>query len=211
MNTSRRSFLIAAGAVPLAYLYGGPAWSQSVDEAKLLKPGPLGEMVLGDDNAPVTIIEYASATCPHCATFHEDTFKTLKEKYINTGKVRFLFREFPLDDASLAAFMLARCTPGNKYFPMIEIIFQQQKIWGVPGADIYAGLFNIARLAGFTNKTFNECLANEEVAKGILEVQKLGAELGVKSTPSFFVNGELTEGGGGIAKFEALIKPHLSN
>ncbi len=210
MKTTRRIFLAASGATAISAA-AGPAWAQSVDEDKLMKPGPLGEMALGDEKAPVTVIEYASATCPHCANFHKGTYKELKKKYIDTGKVRFLFREFPFDNASLAAFMLARCAPKEKYFPIVEILFEQQQKWASQGADVRGELFNIARLAGFTEKSFEECLKNEDVAKGIIAVRDAGMEIGVASTPSFFVNGVLMKGNNNMAQFEAMIKPHLTN
>ena len=211
MTPTRRSLLLTAAATATIGLPKVSALAQSVDLDKLMKAGPLGEMALGDEKAPVTIIEYASATCPHCANFHKGTFKELDEKYIKTGKVRFLFREFPFDNPSLAAFMLARCAPKDKYFPMIDILFQQQRKWASQGADVRGELFNIARLAGFTQKSFDECLKNEEVAKGVIAVRDLGTELGVTSTPSFFINGVVMKGNNGLAQFEAMIKPHLSN
>ncbi|MCP5082865.1 MAG: DsbA family protein [Alphaproteobacteria bacterium] len=211
MTPTRRSLLLTAAATATLGLPALPALAQSVDTDKLMKVGPLGEMALGDEKAPVTIVEYASATCPHCANFHKGTFKELDEKYIKTGKVRFVFREFPFDNPSLAAFMVARCAPKDKYFPMIDVLFQQQRKWAVQGADVRGELFNIARLAGFTQKTFDECLKNEEVAKGVIAVRDMGTELGVTSTPSFFVNGVAMKGNNSLAQFEAMIKPHLSN
>lgn len=210
MTPTRRSLLLAAAAAGIV-LPALPATAQTADLDKLMKAGPLGEMALGEDNAPVTIIEYASATCPHCANFHKGTFKELEEKYIKTGKVRFLFREFPFDNPSLAAFMMARCAPKEKFFPMIDVLFQQQRKWASQGADVRGELFNIARLAGFTQKSFDECLKNEEVAKGVIAVRDLGTELGVSSTPTFFVNGVMMRGNNGLAQFEEMMKPHLSN
>lgn len=210
MTPTRRSLLLAAAAASVA-LPALPVMAQTVDASKLMKAGPLGEMALGEENAPVTIIEYASATCPHCANFHKGTFKELEEKYIKTGKVRFLFREFPFDNPSLAAFMLARCAPKEKYFPMIDVLFEQQRKWASQGADVRGELFNIARLAGFTEKTFDECLKNEEIAKGVIAVRDLGTELGVSSTPTFFVNGVMMKGNNGIAQFDAMMKPFLGN
>lgn len=210
MKTTRRTLLAASGALALS-LATVPAWAQSVDEDKLMKPGPLGEMVLGDEKAPVTIIEYASATCPHCANFHKGTYKELKKKYIESGKVRFVFREFPFDNASLAAFMIARCAPKDKYFPMIDILFQEQQKWASRGADVRGELFKIARLAGFTQESFDKCLTNEEVAKGVIAVRDVGMELGVSSTPTFFVNGVQMKGNSNMAQFDAMIKPHLPN
>ncbi|NNF80855.1 MAG: DsbA family protein, partial [Rhizobiales bacterium] len=142
MTPTRRSLLLAAAAAATFGLPSVPALAQSVDVDKLMKAGPLGEMALGDEKAPVTIVEYASATCPHCANFHKGTFKELDEKYIKTGKVRFVFREFPFDNPSLAAFMVARCAPKDKYFPMIDVLFQQQSKWAVQGADVRGELFN---------------------------------------------------------------------
>ena len=210
MTPTRRSLLLAAAAAGIV-LPALPAAAQTADLDKLMKAGPLGEMALGEEQAPVTIIEYASATCPHCANFHKGTFKELEEKYIKTGKVRFLFREFPFDNPSLAAFMLARCAPKEKFFPMIDVLFQQQRKWASQGADVRGELFNIARLAGFTQTTFDECLKNEEVAKGVIAVRDLGTELGVSSTPTFFVNGVMMKGNNGLAQFEEMMKPHLSN
>ena len=103
----------------------GPA----VGNDELMKPNPLGEMVLGDPTAPVTIIEYASMTCPHCAHFSTTTFPELKKRYIDTGKVRFIFREFPLDQLAAAGFILARCAGPDKYFPKIETLFAPQRDW----------------------------------------------------------------------------------
>ncbi len=210
MTPTRRSLLLTAAAAGIT-LPAVPAMAQTVDVSKLMKVGPLGEMALGEDDAPVTIVEYASATCPHCANFHKGTFKELEEKYIKTGKVRFVFREFPFDNPSLAAFMLARCAPKEKYFPMIDVLFQQQRKWASQGADVRGELFNIARLAGFTQKTFDECLKNEEIAKGVIAVRDLGTELGVSSTPTFFVNGVMMKGNNGMAQFDAMMKPFLGN
>ncbi len=211
MSLNRRSLLLAAAATASVGLPSLQALAQSVDTDKLMKAGPLGEMALGDEKAPVTIVEYASATCPHCANFHKGTFKELEEKYIKTGKVRFIFREFPFDNPSLAAFMMARCAPKEKYFPMIDVLFEQQRKWAVQGADVRGELFNIARLAGFTQKTFDECLKNEDVAKGVIAVRDVGTDLGVTSTPTFFVNGVMMKGNNGMSQFEDMIKPHLSN
>jgi protein-disulfide isomerase len=129
---SRRHLIAGIGTVATVgpAFFGGTrrASAQDVNAAELLKPGPLGDKVLGADNAPVTIVEYASVTCPHCATFHQQTYPTLKSKYIDTGKVRLIFREFPTQPApvAIAGFMLARCA-GDRYYPMLDAIFDQQK------------------------------------------------------------------------------------
>lgn len=123
----RREFLVgslAFGGNALAY---SPSWA--VDLASLYAPSAIGEMEMGSPAAKVTIVECASASCPDCAAFHKETFKALKTEYIDTGKVRFILREFPHNQPALAAFMLARCAPKEKYFPMIDMFFEQQKAW----------------------------------------------------------------------------------
>ena len=194
----KRQFLIGGGAVVV--LAGvGAAWMYQTNRieaatggvllksADLMTPGPLGEQALGQEGAPVTIIEYASMTCPHCAHFHETTYPELKKRYIDTGKVRFIFREFPLDFLAATAFMLPRCAPKDKYFPMIEILFQQQDKWAVgPPASPLPALMDIAKQAGFTEESFNACVKNQTVLDGIKWSLDHGTELGVQSTPIIF-------------------------
>src|SRR5262245_48824554 len=173
-----------------------------------MKPGALPEQVLGAADAPVTIIEYASMTCPHCAAFHEKTYPELKKKYIDTGKVRFIFREFPLDPIAAAGFMLARCAGEGKCFPMIEALFHQQKEWAVQRP--IPPLLNIARQAGFSQQSFEQCLANQKLLEDIEKVRERGAkEYGVSSTPTFFVNGKVQRGAPTIEELDKLIEPYL--
>ena len=233
MNITRRQFVIATGTLALsgAVLGGigtwelGSAQAQDVSPAELMKAGPLGEMVLGDDKAPVTIIEYASMTCPHCANFHATTYPELKKRYIDTGKVRFIFREFPLDQLAAAGFMLARCSaqdvkaavPGlditkvaaQRYYAMIETLFAQQKDWVVQRP--LQPLLNIAKQAGFSEQSFNECLKNQTVLDGIKEVGDRGGKLGVNSTPTFFINGKKFSGSLTIDDMDKAIAPFLKS
>ncbi|HUE46208.1 MAG TPA: DsbA family protein [Aestuariivirgaceae bacterium] len=179
------------------------ASAQDRDLSGLHQPPEFGERALGEADAPVTIIEYASATCPHCARFHIDTFPALKEEFIDTGKVRFVFREFPFDDLALAAFMLARCAPEERYFPIVDVLFEEQQSWT---QDPRGELLKIARMAGFTEESFNQCLENEEIAEGILAIRSTGAEqYGVDSTPTFFVNGTVITGNQPIERFREAI------
>ena len=135
MPLTRREFVVGASAFAVgSAVFAGlasVAWADSVNVSDLMQPGPLGDMALGPENAPVTIVEYASMTCPHCAHFSENTFPKLKERYIDTGKVRFIFREFPFDPVAAGAFMLARCAGKDKYFTMVETLFQKQDTWAV--------------------------------------------------------------------------------
>ena len=188
---------------------GGTTLDVSVD---LMTPGPLGDNVLGKDDAPVTIVEYASMTCPHCANFHETTYPELKKRYIETGKVRFIFREFPLDNIAATASMLARCANKDKFFPMIEVLFNQQNKWAVnPPASPLPPLLAIAKQAGFTEEGFNACLKDQKVLDGIKWSYDRASQLGVQSTPSFFINGKLYPGGMSIEQLEKLMAPHLKS
>ena len=200
MYANRRQLILGASALALA----GPAVAQ--DLSKLNDPSPIGEMTMGPDNAKVTIIEYASASCPHCANFHKTTFQTLKKDYIDTGKIRFVMREFPHNDAGLAGFMVARCVPKDKYFPVMGLIFEQQEMWFPNPVD---GLFKIAQLAGMSRESFDACLKNEEVAKGILEVRKQAEGFGVDSIPTLFINGQRYSGEQTIEDMKKVIDPLL--
>ncbi|MDP1699455.1 MAG: DsbA family protein [Aestuariivirga sp.] len=195
------------GSAALAGLALGAASSFAQDLAGLNDPPAFGEMTLGPDTAKVRVIEYASATCPHCAAFHNGTFEALKKEYIDTGKIHFVFREFPHQDAALAAFMLARCAPKEKYFPLIDVFFATQPEWT---QNPLAGLNKIAQQAGFTQESFDACMKNETVARDILAVRSKAEGFGVTGIPTFFVNGERYEGETTIEAFRAKIDPLLT-
>jgi protein-disulfide isomerase len=211
VKITRRDFTLGASALALSVALGGlasSAWVAPAQAQALLNaPGPLGDMALGDEKAPVTIIEYASMTCPHCAAFHETTFPELKKKYIDTGKVRFIFREFPLDQLALAAFMLARCAGPDKYFPMIETLFQQQKTWVTQRP--LGPLLTIAKQAGMSEDDFNKCLEDKKLMEGLEEVRQRAIKLKVQSTPSFFINGRQMLGNASLDAFEKEMAPYL--
>jgi len=184
------------------------AQAQSPSAADLAVVGPLGERVLGRDDAPVTIIEYSSMTCGHCANFHNTTFPELKSRFIDTGKVRYILREFPLDPLAAGAFMLAHCAGEGKFFPMIEILFQKQKEWVVQKP--IEPLLAIAKQTGFTEESFNACLQDQKLLENIEAVRARASEkLGVNSTPTFFINGRIQRGAISIEEFEKLITPYL--
>lgn len=187
---------------------GGAPASEAELQAELAKPGPDGDVALGSDKAPVTIIEYASMTCPHCAHFSETTFPELKKRYIDTGKVRFIFREFPFDKIAAAAFMLARCAGKDRYMAVVETLFAKQAEWAVN--EPRAPLENIAKQLGFTDETFKQCLTNQKVLDGIEDVRNRAVQkLGVNSTPTFFINGKKLTGDVPIDTLAKEIDPYL--
>jgi len=162
LQITRREFCQTTAAVALATAVLGvslPSWAaDTVPASELMKPDALPEMAMGDEKAPVTIIEYASMTCPHCAHFQETTFPEIKKRYIDTGKVRWIFREFPLDNLAAAAFMLARCAgkdDNEKYFALVDTLFRQQRQWAVEKP--IPPLLAIAKQAGLTEQSFNAC------------------------------------------------------
>nr|WP_292657636.1 thioredoxin domain-containing protein [Mesorhizobium sp.] len=147
-----------------------PEAQGTVDMAELMKPGALPDKQLGKDDAKVTIVEYASMTCPHCAHFAETTFPDLKTKYIDTGKARYILREFPFDPSAEAGFMLARCAKDN-YYPMVDVLFRQQANWaGVQNTK--DALLQISKLAGFTQESFEACLTDQKLLDDVRSVQK---------------------------------------
>ncbi len=185
-----------------------PEAAGSVDMAELLKPGALPDKALGKDDAKVTVVEYASMTCPHCAHFAETTFPELKSKYIDTGKVRYILREFPFDPRAEAGFMLARCA-GDNYYPMVDVLFRQQQNWATVD-NVKNALLQLAKLAGFTQESFDKCLTDQALLDQVRAVQKRGAdEFKVDSTPTFFINGKTYKGALSIEEMSAIIDPLL--
>ena len=174
--------------------------------AALMDGGPLEDIVLGDPNADVVIVEYASMTCPHCANFYTEVFPKLKEKYIDTGKARFIFREFPLDSLAARASMLARCAGKDRFYPMVDGLFETQETWAAPGVDGQEKLKLIAKQAGFSEESYNQCIEDKDLFNKIVAIRKKAhEEFGVDGTPAFFVNGERLDGIG-IESFDAAIE-----
>jgi protein-disulfide isomerase len=167
---------------------GGALATQNAPRAELMQAGPLGEEALGSNKAPVTIIEYVSLDCPHCAHFAENTLPKLKKEYIDTGKVRYVIREFPSDPTSVSAFMLARCARKGDYFSVVDLFFRTQREWAVQKPLL--PLLSVARQAGFTENRFRACLADQKLLDGIEQVRNRAAKkFKVDATPTFFING----------------------
>lgn len=184
---------------------------KDVDPAEIATPGPLAEIVLGQANAPVTIIEYASITCGHCGRFHRDLLPTLKSKYIDSGIARLIFREFPLERVAAATALLARCTAPERTYDMIKVLFERQQIWLASG-DVRAALGTIAAEFGINDAAFDACLTNEALFKQIAEVRRRAqSDYGVTSTPTFFINGKPLVGPKSIEEFDSIIEPLVKN
>ena len=184
-----------AATPPAATMAADPAPAPAPEvTSDLMVPGPLGDMALGDPKAPVAVIEYASMTCSHCQRFHADVYKPFKEKYIDTGKVYFIFRDFPLDPLASAAIVVAHCAPKERFFPLVDLMFDHQDQWAFV-QDPATALFNLVKQAGFTQESFNACLTNQPLLDGVNSVHDRAAqEFGVNSTPTFFVNGQKLTG-----------------
>ena len=198
----------AALALPLAAQSRGPS---EVPVAELMKPVGLPDLALGPDDAKVTVVEYASMTCGHCAHFTTDVWPEFKKKYVDTGKVRYVFREFPLDNLAAAASMLARCTGKDKAFPLIEVLFEKQKEWAFGEGNPVPRLFEIAKQAGFTQESFDKCLTDQKLLDDITAGRTRAADVfGVSATPTFFINGKKLDGAPTMEKLDAAIEPLLS-
>lgn len=190
----------------LVFMVFGPANKPSENPATKLAALP--ENIMGNADAPVTIIEYSSMTCPHCAVFHKETLPGLKAKYIDTGKVRYVLREYPIGATATSAFMLGRCLPKQEaYFQFIDMLYARQNEWAT-AEDRVGALRDLSKQTGFTDESFQACLDNNTLKAQILAVKNKGAEeLRVLSTPTFFVNGTRVEGAQPLSEFEKLIDP----
>ena len=210
MITRRQALAIFGSVAATALLATSlPALAQNVSPQDLALPGPLGDVSQGPADAKVTIIEYASLTCSHCAAFHRDTYPALKSRYIDTGRVRYILREFPLDPLATAGFMLARCDGEQKYYPIVDMLFQQQRAWTATERPLDA-LRQMMRQAGFSQEKFDSCLKDQKLYDAVNAVKNRGIEaFKVDSTPTFFINGQRHPGNLSIDELEKIIKPML--
>ncbi|HEY8382961.1 MAG TPA: DsbA family protein [Microvirga sp.] len=208
---TRRQALALVGSVAASalLLQSFPALAQNVSAQDLAVPGPLGDVAQGPADAKVTIIEYASLTCGHCAAFHQKTYPELKKRWIDSGQVRYILREFPLDPLATAGFMLARCDGEGKFYPIVDLLFQQQRAWTATDKPLDA-LRQMMRQAGFSQEKFDSCLKDQKLYDAVNAVKNRGMEtFKVDSTPTFFINGQRHPGNLSIDEIEAIIKPIL--
>jgi protein-disulfide isomerase len=189
---------------------GGPA--PPIDKATYVPPqqelmaaGPLGDRVLGKATAPVTVIEYVSLTCPHCANFHKTLFPRMKKEFIDTGKVRYIVREFPIGHMSGAAAIVNRCAPEDKYFFLLNQFLTRQPEW-VSQEVRPDALYSVAKASGMTRETFDKCLSNQVIIDGLTEVKQRGRQFGVIGTPTFFINGRKAQGEVTFDEIKAMIE-----
>ena len=178
----------------------------------LMKAGPLGEKWLGKENAPVTIIKYASLTCPYCAVFQVKTFAQLKRNYIDTGKVRFILREFPIGHTSGHATVAMRCIGQDDtkaFFKLYEKFITQQRRWVSQEVRLNS-IYKIVSQMGITRKKFDSCIKNQKIIEGLKWVKQRGRDLGVSGTPTFFINGKKHRAALTFKQIQALIEPNLS-
>lgn len=204
LATSALAFLAGSLSAPLAFAQG------AFDAAELATPGALPDMAIGKADAKVTIVEYASMTCGHCAHFHETVFPTLKEKYIDTGKVRMIYREFPLDPLAAAVSMLSRCAPADRYFDMTGMFYAKQKDW-TRAADPVDALFQLSKQTGFTRDTFKACLTDQKLLDQLSAGRTRASEkYKVDGTPTFFVNGRKFVGLSTVKELEDALAPFLA-
>jgi protein-disulfide isomerase len=215
---TRRAFTTALSMAGLAALAGfsplrlmSGAFAQTA--ADVAKPQSLPDMALGPADAKVTITEYASMTCPHCAAFNDQVFPKIKSEFIDTGKVRYVFREFPLDIKAAAGSMLSRCIANgdpSKYFAVTDLLFKSQADWVMKNTT--ESLSRIGKQAGLSQQQVDDCLKDQALLDKIAADQKYASEvLKVDSTPTFFINGDKIKGEASIEEFEKKINPLLKS
>ena len=218
MIITRRAFTAALSLTGLAALAGlspfhliSEAFADSV--ADVSKPQSLPDMALGPKDASVTIVEYASMTCPHCAAFNDNVFPKIKAAYIDTNKIRYVFREFPLDIKAAAGSMLSRCIAKDdpaKYFAVTDILFKSQADWVMKNTT--ETLTRIGKQAGLSQSQVETCLKDQKLLDKIVADQKYASEvLKVDSTPTFFINGEKIKGETSFEEFDKRIKALLKS
>jgi protein-disulfide isomerase len=208
LNLTRRHFVAAGSALPLAAAATTGLFSAST--ARAAEPVLLEtDQVIGDRNAPIIIIEYASMTCPHCAHFHETAFPGLKENYFDTGKAALAFRHFPFDRYAFQASVMAECAGPDKFFAITDILFKRQAEW-TRADNITEALIKIGKQSGISQKKFEACLADEKLGESILTQRLVGSsEYDVTSTPTLFIEGKKYEDDRSFAALDEFLKSKM--
>jgi protein-disulfide isomerase len=212
----RNILIVAGGAVAVAAIAAGvyfgtrppaagppPVAAASAPDKSVLLAVQAGDHVLGDPKAAVTLIEYASFTCPHCAHFHTQILPELKKKWIDTGKVKLIYRDFPLDQVAAQVAQIAECAGNDRYFGVIDLIFRGQPTWAT-ASDPIAELAKPLRIAGLGEKEIKACLANEAKANEVVADRRGGETLGVNSTPTLFIDGQMYSGARSVEELDGV-------
>ena len=178
---------------------------------ELMKPGAFPDIAMGPADAKVTVVEYASLTCPHCAAFETKVFPEFKTKYIDSGKIRYIFRGFALNPLDQAAQILVQCLDLDKRQSMIEAFYEKQADWAFSNGNPVPKLFDIAKQAGFTQESFDKCLKDQALLDKLTAEQKRASEtFGINSTPTYFINGKRLQEVATLAAFDKMIEPLLA-
>lgn len=211
----RNILIVAGGFVAVAAIAAGvyfgtgapssppPVAAVSAPNKAALESVQPGDHVLGDPKAPITVIEYASLTCSHCAHFHTQVLPEIKKKWIDTGKVKLVYRDFPLDQVAAKAAQIAECAGKDKYFGVVDIIFRGQAQWAT-SADPLADLAKPLRIAGMGENEIKACLANDAMSNAVINDYKGGEAMGVSSTPTLFINGQLYRGSRSVEELDGV-------
>lgn len=213
----RNMLIVAGGAVAVVAIVAGvyfgtrppaagpaPTTVAAAPDKAALLGVQANDHVLGDPNAPITMIEYASFTCPHCAHFHTQVLPEIKKKWIDTGKVKLVYRDFPLDQVAAKAAQIAECAGKDRYFGVIDLIFRGQQQWAA-SQDPLAELAKPLRIAGLGDAEIKACLANDAKANEVVADFRGGEAIGVNSTPSLFINGTLYKGARSVDELDATL------
>jgi protein-disulfide isomerase len=208
LKAYRKYFI--AGLVIVALVIGSATAWRYLNDADLMTPSPLDEIALGNPDAPITIIEYSSSTCPHCARFHQTTFPELRARYIDGGLVRYIFREYPLNSFDLLALMLSRCAGNDRALSFVDRLYNEHDKWNIWVVDSpLSALAEIARPFGFDDERLITCGLDRKIQEGVLWSRAHGTKFGVQGTPTFFINGAKHTGYMSIEQMEEIIRKQL--
>ena len=210
---NRRQFITTTAMAGLAAATLPFSTAQAQTFGGLYDNIPLGDEIMGDVNAPVTLLEYASMTCPHCKRFHEQIMPEIKKNFIDTGKVKYILRPFPFDGdrRGEAAFMLAKCAPNNSYYPMLDALFATQQSWAGRGNPV-PELLRISKLSGMTEADFKACLGNQDLLTKMIQGRNLAvSKFKVRATPTVFINDQKFTGPSSVASLSDALNEALNN